>query len=169
MISAFSGPSGCPWSRDPLDDGLQYFGHPEAGLLAEHRIAFRRRYQSRPRSRCARCRVRGRQIDLVEDRHHLRFLFDRGVAVGNRLRLYLRGIDDQQRTFHTRPASGRPSYEVDASRRIDQVEVVDPGRRAPCNGARLSAPLMVMRAFAFEIHRSSTCASISRSERPPQN
>ena len=43
-------------------------------------------------------RIGRRQVDLVDDRHHFEPLLDRGVAVGDALRLdALRGIDDQQR------------------------------------------------------------------------
>ena len=48
-------------------------------------------------------RVGRRQVDLVEHRHDLDALLDRGVAVGDRLRLdALRRVDHQQRAFARR-------------------------------------------------------------------
>jgi hypothetical protein len=45
-------------------------------------------------------RLGGRQVDLVEHRHHLHALLDGRVAVGDRLRLdTLRSVDDEQRAF----------------------------------------------------------------------
>ena len=47
-----------------------------------------------------RVRVGGRQVDLVDDRHDFEALLDRGVAVGDALRLdALGGIDHQQRAI----------------------------------------------------------------------
>ena len=51
--------------------------------------------------------LRAGQIDLVDDRDDLEVVLDREVGVGQRLRFDpLRRVDDQQRPFATRPASG---------------------------------------------------------------
>ena len=42
----------------------------------------------------------GRQVDLVEDRHHLVMVVERLIDIGQRLRLDpLGGVDHQQRAF----------------------------------------------------------------------
>ena len=48
-----------------------------------------------------------RQVHLVQHRHHFDAELERGVAVGDRLRLdALARVDDQQRAFAGRRASG---------------------------------------------------------------
>ena len=74
-----------------------------------------------------------RQVDLVQHRHDGDALLDRGVAVGDRLRLHaLRGVDDEQRALAGGERARHLVGEVDVARRVDQVEVVDLRRRAPC-------------------------------------
>ena len=82
-----------------------------------------------------------RQVHLVQHRHHLDAEVERGVAVGHRLRLdALARVDDQQRALAGRERAAHLVGEVDVARRVDQVEVVDRGRRAPCTAAPRSAP-----------------------------
>ena len=67
-----------------------------------------------------------RQVDLVQHRDHLDALLDRGVAVGDGLRLHaLRGIDHQDRAFAGRQRAAHLVGEVDVPRRVDQVQQVD--------------------------------------------
>ncbi len=70
-------------------------------------------------------RIRVGQIHLVQHRHHLDAQFERGVAVGHRLRLdALARVDHQQRAFTRRQRTADLVREVDVSRRVDQVQVV---------------------------------------------
>ena len=94
-----------------------------------------------------------RQVHLVQHRHHLDAEFQRGVAVGHRLRLdALAGIDDQQRAFAGRQRAADLVAEVDVARCVDQVEVVDlaVARRVfeRC-GLRLDGDA----ALALDVHR----------------
>ena len=69
-------------------------------------------------------RIGLRQIHLVEDRHDLDAEIERGVAVGDRLRLdALAGVDDEQRAFAGRERPADLVREVDVARRVDQVEL----------------------------------------------
>ena len=71
-------------------------------------------------------RVGLRQVHLVEHRHHLDAEFERGVAVGHRLRLdALARVHHQQRAFARRQRAADFVREVDVARGVDQVEVVD--------------------------------------------
>ncbi len=86
-------------------------------------------------------RIRGRQVDLVQHRHDGDALLDRRVAIGDRLRLDpLRCVDDQQRAFAGRERARNLVSEIDVSRRVDQIELVDLAVCAPCRPARRSAP-----------------------------
>ena len=94
-----------------------------------------------------------RQVDLVDDRQHLEALLDRGVAIGDALRLdALGGIDHQQRALAGRQAARHLIREVDVARGVDQVELV----------ALAVARLIVQRhalrldgdaALALQVHR----------------
>jgi len=69
--------------------------------------------------------IGGRQVDLVQHRDHLDPLLDRGVAVGDGLRLdALRGVDHQQRALAGRERTADLIGKVDVARRIDEVEQV---------------------------------------------
>ena len=86
-------------------------------------------------------RIGLRQVHLVQHRHDLDAEVERGVAVGDRLRLdALARVDDQQRAFAGRQRAAHLVREVDVARRVDQVQVVDAGRRARCIAAPRSAP-----------------------------
>ncbi len=96
MISAFSGAAGSPFGRRHAgDDGFEDILDPQAGLGAgqngvggidaDHVLDFF----------AGPIGVRRRQIDLVQHRDDLDPQFDRGVAVGHRLRFdALRRVDD---------------------------------------------------------------------------
>ena len=93
----------------------------------------------------------------------------RGVAVGHRLRLdTLARIDHEQRAFAGRQRAADLIREVDVSGRVDEVEVVDcwPSRAVYCKAA-VCALMVMPRSRSMSIE-SSTCASISRSLKPPQ-
>ena len=72
-----------------------------------------------------------REVDLVEDRDDLKIVFDRLVAVGQRLGLNpLTGIDQQYRAFAGGQGTRYLIAEVDVPGRVDQLDdvavVVDP-------------------------------------------
>ena len=70
-------------------------------------------------------RVGPGQVDLVEDRDQLEAGVDRGVGVGDGLRLdALGGVDDEQRALAGREAARDLVGEVDVPGRVDQVQVV---------------------------------------------
>jgi hypothetical protein len=63
---------------------------------------------------------------LVQDRNHLDTEIERGVAVGHRLRLdTLARVDHQQRAFAGRQRPADFIREVDVTRCVDQIQVVD--------------------------------------------
>jgi len=86
--------------RDARDDGFDDVGHALAGLRARTDRVLRVD-ADHVLDLFDRALGIGRgQIDLVEHRHDFHAQFDRGVAIGHRLRLDpLRRIDHQQRTF----------------------------------------------------------------------
>ncbi len=70
-------------------------------------------------------RIRGRQVDLVEHRHHFHPLLDGGVAVGHGLGFHtLRRIHHQQRALAGRQRAGDFVGEVPVARGVDQVELI---------------------------------------------
>ncbi len=71
-------------------------------------------------------RVGRRQVDLVQHRHHFHAQLDGGIAVGHRLCFHaLRGIHHQQRAFARRQRAADFVAEIDVTRGIDQVQVID--------------------------------------------
>jgi hypothetical protein len=70
-------------------------------------------------------RIGGRQIDLIDDGEHFQALLQRGVAVGDALRLHaLRGVDHQQGSFASRERTRNLVGEVDVPRRIDEIQLI---------------------------------------------
>ena len=130
-----------PGRRHLGDDGLQDLVDAHAGLGrtrdglgrvdADHVLDLQLRV----------IRVGLRQIHLVQHRHHLHAQIERGVAVGDGLRLYaLTGIDHQQRALASGERTRDLVREVDVARRVDQVQVVDLAITrgvAQCGGLRL--------------------------------
>ena len=110
-----------------------------------------------------------RQVHLVEHRDHLDAEVERGVAVGHRLRLdALAGIDDQQRAFAGRQRA------ADFVREVDVARACRSGSGCRCwpsravySSAAVCALIVMPRSRSMSIE-SSTCASISRSLKPPQ-
>ena len=65
------------------------------------------------------------QIDLVQYRQDFQALFDRGVAVGDALRLdSLGGIDHQKRPLAGRQRARNFVGEIDVPRRVDEIQLV---------------------------------------------
>ncbi len=99
------------------------------------------------------CRVRRRQIDLVDDRQHLQALLERRIAVGDALRLdSLGGIHHQQGAFAGRERARNFVGEVHVPGRIDEVELIDLAAR------RLETERHALRLdgdapLALEVHR----------------
>ena len=98
-------------------------------------------------------RFGGRQIDLVQHRHHFQTLLDRGVAVGDALRLdALRGVDHQQRALTGRQRPRHLVGKVHVAGGVDEIERVGlavlgfVGQR---NALRLDGDP----ALALEVHR----------------
>ena len=70
-------------------------------------------------------RLGARQVDLVEDRDQLEAGLDRGVGVGDGLRLDpLGGVDDEQRALAGGERARDLVGEVDVAGRVDQMQVV---------------------------------------------
>ena len=96
--------------RNALDQLLEQFRDALAGLGADQRGVVGRDADDFLDFVNDLGRIGRRQVDLVDDREHLEPLFERGVAVGDALRLdALAGIDHQQRTLAGRE---RPRYLV---------------------------------------------------------
>ena len=96
--------------------------------------------------------LRGGEVDLVQDRHHLVVVVERLIDVGERLRLDpLRGIDHEQRALAGGEAPVHLIGEIDMARRVDEVELVErPVSRAvvETHGLRLDGDA----ALALDIH-----------------
>ena len=108
-------------------------------------------------------RVGRGQIDLVDDRHDLEPLLDRGVAVGDALRLdALRGIHHQQRAVARGERARHFVGEVHVAGGVDHVELVALAVVGVVVSVTLCA-LMVMPRSRSSSMESSTWACISRS------
>ena len=85
--------------------------------------------------------LRRRQVDLVQDRHHLMMVVERLIDIGERLRLDALGrVDHQQRALAGGQRSVHLIGEIDVARRIDQIQLVELRRHwRDSRGAR-SAP-----------------------------
>ena len=70
--------------------------------------------------------LRRRQVDLVQDRHHLVIVVERLIDIGERLRLdALRGVDHEQRPFAGGQRTVHLIGEIHMARRVDQVQLVE--------------------------------------------
>ena len=70
--------------------------------------------------------IRGGQIDLVQNGQDFEILLNRRVAIGHALRFNaLRRIDDQQGTFAGRQGARYLVGEIDVTRCIDKIEVIN--------------------------------------------
>ena len=98
-------------------------------------------------------RVGRGQVHLVQHGHDLDAEVDGGVAVGHRLRLHtLRGIDHQQRPLAGRERTADLVGEVDVSRGVDEVKLVD-GTVGRLVQQRRRLRLDGDAALAFQVHR----------------
>ncbi len=153
-MSACSGPLGISLGRrNALDQLLQQLRDAQAGLGADQRRIFGRDADDLFDFMDHFRRIRRRQIDLVDDRQHLQALLQRGVAVGDALRLdALRGIDHQQRAFAGGERARYLVGEIDVSRRIDEIELIHlAAQRLEAQGHALR--LDGDAALALEVHR----------------
>jgi hypothetical protein len=81
------------------------------------------------------------QVHLVEHGHHFHAQVQGGVAVGHGLGLdALAGVDHQQRAFAGRQRAADFVGEVNVTRGVNQVEVVDLAVTGLVLTAQLSAP-----------------------------
>ena len=111
--------------RDACHEGLQERCHARAGLGADAQdpggidaddVLDLRRYARG---------IRLREIDLVEHRQDFEALVDRGIAIGDRLRLdALGGVHHEQGTLARGQRPGDLVAEIDVARGIDEVELV---------------------------------------------
>ena len=123
------------------DDRLEHVDHVQAGLGADRDGVVGVDADDGLDLLLDALDVGGRQVDLVQHRHDFQALLDRGVAVGDRLRLdALRGVDDQQRAFAGGQRARDFVAEVDVARRVDEIQLVGLRRRARCTAARPTAP-----------------------------
>ncbi len=111
--------------RHAMHDGLEDLVDPFAGLgAAGNRVIGIDADHVLDLGTRAR-RIGLRKIHLVEDRNDLDTEVERGVAIGNRLRLdTLAGVDDEERTLAGRQRAADLVREVDVARRVDEVQVV---------------------------------------------
>jgi hypothetical protein len=153
MTIARGGPSGLPRRRHAVHHGFEDLvdalarlgraGNGVAGVQTDHFLDLAP----------GLLRVGLRQVHLVEHRHDLDAEFERGVAVGHRLRLdALAGIDHQQRALAGRKRAAHLVAEVDVARRVDEVELVEPAvARRVLERRRLR--LDGDAALALDVHR----------------
>ena len=111
--------------RDALDESLDQFLDALAGLAGNlERVVGGNADDLLDLLDDAR-RIGGRQVDLVDDRHHLETELGGRVAIGDALRLdALRGIHHQQRAVAGRQRARDLVGEVHVPGRIDEIELV---------------------------------------------
>ncbi len=94
----------------------------------------------------------GRQINLIDDRDDLKTVVERQIQIRQRLRFDpLAGIDNQYRAFTGLQRPADLIAEINVSRRIDQIHLIDftlAGRVIHTNGRRFDRHA----ALAFQIH-----------------
>src|SRR5262245_23969788 len=97
-------------------------------------------------------RLGRRQIDLVDDGNDFQFLLDRGVTIGDALRLdTLRRIDDQQGALAGGERARHFVRKIHVARGIDQIELI----HLPVLGFVIQRHALGLdrdAAFAFQIH-----------------
>ena len=77
-----------------------------------------------------------RQIDFVDYRNNFEIVVQRQISIGQRLRFHaLRRVHHQQRAFAGLQAARNFVGEIDVAGRIDQVELIQSGRRRRGNSA----------------------------------
>ncbi len=111
--------------RNFADQVLQHILHAQACLGAATYRILRLNADDVLDFRGDPLRLRLRQVHLVEDRHHLEPLLDRGVAVGHGLGFHaLAGINHQQGPFAGVQGARHLVGKVHVSRGIDEVQLV---------------------------------------------
>ncbi len=139
--------------RDARDDGLEQLIDVLAGLGRDQDCVRGRDADDfldlldDPR------RVGRGQVDLVDDREHFQALIERGVAVGDALRLdALRRVDDEQRALAGRERARHLVGEIHVPRRVDEVQLVV-GAVAGTVLERHALRLDRDAALALQVHR----------------
>ena len=112
-------------------------------------------------------RVRGGQVDLVEDRDDREVLLQRQVQVRQRLRLdALRGVDEQHRALAGLQRPADLVGEVDVAGGVDEVQ--DDAPSSPTShGSRTFCALIVMPRSRSMSIRSRYCARMARPSTTP--
>ena len=125
-MSACSGASGSPLGCGMRSMSLSISSStPSPGLAGDHERVVGRNADDLFDFLDDARGIGGRQVDLVDDRHHLEPELGGGVAVGDALRFdALRGVDDQQRAVAGRERTRHFVGEVDVPGRVDEVQLV---------------------------------------------
>ncbi len=139
--------------RHQVNDVLQNLMHARAGFGAgEHGIA-RIEPDDGFDLLANALGLRGREVDLVDDRNDFQIVMEGEVSVGEGLSLHaLRSIDHQQRALAGLQAARNLVGEIDVAGRIDQVELVE----VAVVGAIVEADRVGLNgdaALALEVHR----------------
>ena len=110
-------------SRDAEHDLVEQLLDADAGLRADPQHVARVAADDVRDLRGVAVGVRGRQVDLVEDRDDRQVLLERQVEVRQRLRLdALRGVDQQHRTLARLQRAAHLVGEVDVPGGVDEVQ-----------------------------------------------
>ena len=122
-------PQGCfavtAWRRNALDDSLEDLVDADALLGRRQDAVLAWQAHDALDLFAHHLRLSAGQVDLVDDGHDLEVVLEGQVDVGERLRFHaLRRVDHQQRAFARRQRAGYLVSEVDVTRGIDQVELV---------------------------------------------
>ncbi len=118
--------------RQAVDDRLKHVADALAGLGGNENRARRVEPDHIFDLLTHAFRLSRRQIDLVEDGHDLVVVVERLINVGERLRLdTLAGVDHEQRAFAGGERAAHLIGEIDMAGRVDEVEHIVLGRRAP--------------------------------------
>ena len=138
--------------RQTLDDGLEHLFDTVACLGRAQHCIIRIETEILLDLFLDPLHVSGREVDLVDHRHHLEVVLEGKVQIGDRLRLdSLRSIDQQQCPLTRHQRSPHLVREIDVAGRVDEVEPVGlaiPGGVAEGYGIRLDRDA----ALAFDVH-----------------
>ena len=138
--------------RQALHDRLQHIADAEAGLGGDRDGVLGRDADHLLDLLLDALGLRGRQVDLVEDRHDLVAGVDGVIDVGEGLRLdALRGVDDEQRALAGGEGARHLVGEIDMAGRVHEIEHVGAPvlrRVFEAHGLRLDGDA----ALALDIH-----------------
>ncbi len=108
-----------------MHDGLEHIGDAAAGLGRDFERVMGVEPDHLLDLLAHPVRLRGREVDLVEDGNHLVIVVERLIDVGERLRLDALGsVDDEERALAGGEAAVDFIGEVDVARGVDQVQLV---------------------------------------------